>query len=848
MASLFDVFGRLLLEGDQQFVAEAAKAGKRAGEASGKAMGGSLSSTLKATVGTGFKVLASGAALALGAATKGALQLEDATARYRAETGATAEEAERAGKAINRVAGDQRMSLEAVTDIAIRVKRDLGAVGEEADRLTDRFALFARVTRQDAAGSVEAFDDILDSWGLDASRTGEVMDKLLVSQQRFGGSIQDTQRTLAALAPAMRAANMELDDGIALLGLFGSKGLDANAASAAFAKALTKVKSPAELQALIDDISATTDPFKRAAKAADLFGARAGAKLANALGGVRLDDYAISMDDAAGATERAGEALDSTFSAQIAKKISQVGAAVRGFGADLGPALTGAAALASLGGALGLDKVLSKGWTAAGNSGAVKKAIALVGGKSATLYLTALIAGDRLQAALAGAWDKLPVTGAKAAGTKAGAAFTAGVTLGLVALVGVVAKAITDNVVAPFQDAQVAKLIAQGNIETLRNARRLVELELQSGKLFGFLDFDPFGLKDGAKANAAQLDAAIEQLSTRAKDAWVGDMSAGGKLGAQGFVDSAASGIAGGEPEVTAAAGEMTKGIGPVLLESSTQAYLAGQETPQQMADGIRSKRDMVTGAMSALTDALANAMSPAKERAQLIGQLTGEEIAKGLRSKDPAVRAQAVATREVLLNRLRELVPANGVLGKRASAELAKALKSKDPAVRAAAKHVKDIVNDKLRETATGAAAAGARTGTAFISAIKRVVSASGAVTVQFRQSGINSIGGKARGGPVLAGVPTWVGEEGKEIFIPEVDGHVLNHTQSMAASSGASAVVQPDWTPGGDTYNVPLHVTGVLRAETPGDLVRPLLLAARTGALSNPRRRRHVAVPTRA
>ena len=70
------------------------------------------------------------------------------------------------------------------------------------------------------------------------------------------------------VAPAMRAANMSIDDGIALLNVFGAKGLDAGQASAAFAKALTKVKSPKELQDLITDISNTKDPFERAAKAA----------------------------------------------------------------------------------------------------------------------------------------------------------------------------------------------------------------------------------------------------------------------------------------------------------------------------------------------------------------------------------------------------------------------------------------------------------------------------------------------------------------------------------------------------------------------------------------------------
>jgi len=63
-------------------------------------------------------------------------------------------------------------------------------------------------------------------------------------------------------------------------------------------------RKPEELQALIKDVASTVDPFKRAQKAADLFGARAGPKLAQALAdsGGDLDAFGIKMDDAKDAT------------------------------------------------------------------------------------------------------------------------------------------------------------------------------------------------------------------------------------------------------------------------------------------------------------------------------------------------------------------------------------------------------------------------------------------------------------------------------------------------------------------------------------------------------------------
>jgi hypothetical protein len=327
------------------------KEAQKAGDAGAKTLSQRLSAGLK--VGGINKVAASLSLVTAGVA-KGAMDMEDQTARFASATGASLGESKKTMEGINRIAGDQQQSLASVTDAAIAVRRDMGLVGDEATAMTEKIVKFARVTGMDATQAVKGLDDVTDSWGLTTKDTSVVMDKMIVSQQKFGGSIQDNLVTLSALAPAMRAANMTVDDGIALLGLFGSKGLDAGQASAAFAKALTKVKSPAELQKLIDDISNTKDPFLRAAKAADLFGAKAGAKLANALGGVNLKDYKIGMDEAANATSHAADVLDSSFGAKFRKLMSQAHAALRSFGADFGPSLSAAASLGLLANALGV--------------------------------------------------------------------------------------------------------------------------------------------------------------------------------------------------------------------------------------------------------------------------------------------------------------------------------------------------------------------------------------------------------------------------------------------------------------------------------------------------------------
>ena len=813
MASLIDVFGRLLLEdGGRKFVADAAKAGEAAGGATSQTMGQRLTAGLKTSLGVGAKLLATGASAAFGIATKGALEMENATARYRAETGATAEEAKAALSAVNAIAGRQRQSLEAVTDVAVKVRRDLGAVGDQAATLTEQFVLFARVTRQDAAAAVSDFDDILDSWGLKATDAQSVMDKLLVSQQRFGGDITQTAKSLAQLAAPMRAANFTIDDGISLLGLFGSKGLDAQQGAAAFAKALTKVKSPAELQKLIDDISATEDPFKRAQKAADLFGAKAGAKLANALGGVDLKDYAISMDDAAGATQRAGDALDSTFSAQVQKKISEAGAALRAFGQDMGPAVTGLASLASLGGSLGLDKLLAKGFGKLAGSALVKGAAGKAGAAIGLIFSGAMFAAEQLQGLLSSAFSALPGS-SKVMGALKGAGGALGGSLGAFAAVGLAAalwvavfdtyNKIKDGLAQ--QNAAISSAVgdqvATGTTEALQQSKAALEQGLKD--INGVWDAGIF-TTDSRKKLEADLASVNAELARRA----------------QQLPESAAAGVQAGTPALTQAIGEMYGPPAPPPGVLQT-AQATGEAIPETVAQGIRKKRDAISSAMSDLTDLLKNAMSPATEVARLTGQLTSTELAKGLRSKDPVVREAAQNAEKLILDRLSDLAAQGVPFGKKAAQALRDGLKSKDPVVRAQAQRIKSIVEGKFSSIdgkgagqsadqglakglahKAGTVGAAARTvGGTIANNIIAGVAAQTKIPL-WKFGGIRALG---TGGHLDAGEPAIVGERGKpELWIPDVPGTVVPTTAGTAAAAvpvGQQLTVNVEVRPGSDT-----------------------------------------------
>jgi hypothetical protein len=359
---------------------------------------------------------------AAGVALGGALvqqfgQLEQATANFRRETGATAEEAREATKAINAMAGDNLQPIAEIGDALAKVHTDLGLTGDAAAAAAQDFLDFGRATGQDAGAAVLAFDDILDAWGLEASEATKIMDALVLSHQKYGGSIQDNQALLNQLAPALKAANMSWEDGLGILNLFARAGVGAEAAATGLNRALSKVSSPEELQQLLSDISATEDDFTRAQKAAELFGNRAGPKLANALADANgdLTQFKVNMDDAEGATDRAADA-SMTMADQVKLAFrgvvsdaaalfgpdSEILTAIGSLGLLLAPALKGAflvakAALtpvmAAIGAALGVTMAGSEGIGSAAVQGAMVNAGTASGRAFGIAWQAAALAG-----------------------------------------------------------------------------------------------------------------------------------------------------------------------------------------------------------------------------------------------------------------------------------------------------------------------------------------------------------------------------------------------------------------------------------------------------------------------
>lgn len=364
MASIADLFVRLMAD-DKGLEAQVTGSAKRAGDKAGTTMGQRMGAGIKAGAKAGLVGIGAVVGTAFGLGLRGVVELDTAMADFQATTGATQDEVNDASDAVLEFSRRNLQPIDEITDTMANLRTEMGLTQEQAEDMTEPFLKFAEVTGQQGPDAVSAFDDILDAWNLDASDSQGIMDKLIESHQRYGGSVDENQAMLAKLAPVMQGANLTYDDGIGLLNLFAASGIDASKAPQALTAALSKVKSPEQLQRLIDDITNTEDPFKRAQKAIDLFGARAGPQLAQALqpGSGGLDDFRVSTEEAAGATDEASDAFESSFGRQAQLWLNNIKGMATGLVQDLGPGIGGLAGAAAIGGpAIGnLFKLMGRG-------------------------------------------------------------------------------------------------------------------------------------------------------------------------------------------------------------------------------------------------------------------------------------------------------------------------------------------------------------------------------------------------------------------------------------------------------------------------------------------------------
>lgn len=671
---------------------DAVAAATTAGDAAGK----SFSDRFGSVVRTGAKAVFLGGAAVFTGLSFLANQGADAMARYRAETGATQEEAEDALGRMDRLAKSNLQSFGVVADVLTQVRTQMGLTGDEGERMAERILKWSTATGQDAVAATEAWDDALDAWNLTADDSQAVMDVLLASHQKYGGAIAASQDALTKLAPALTAANMGWEDAVGLINLANDAGIEAADMVPALQRALTKVKSPEELKTLLADIGGTADAFARTEKAADLFGSRGAAKLGRALGeaGGDLDRFKVHAEDAAGAVDEAASAIEDTLPNKVKMAVNSALASLRDLGTDFGPALTGSAALISLGSsfasALRLDKaigaVLGPAFTAASNSPIVQTVVKAAGANVGKLFVLGMSIG--LAALIIDTWVKAIndareeiINDPGSVEIVEGVAGRAPVWAAARLRAGQEAQKLGADVLAKFNDGySKAALAGKTPYEAIADGLRAVGPEGERiAKEIGGEVWEAFkngvvygpplppgyitGRLFGGPSRGTFLDTATEQATRNSAIALVndfyravGDAIARQQLAAGRYLDPITALRSLFPPKAAEAAGEETaasfvggfSGYDFVRKAVEHAKMLAGfraigTRIPAEIAAGGQERENDLLAFLSNLREILLHGLSPRTTLLRLVGGKAVDDFVAGLNSKKAGAEEAAI-------------------------------------------------------------------------------------------------------------------------------------------------------------------------------------------------------------
>ena len=289
-----------------------------------------------------------GAAGALfGIAAKNALELTNATAKWRAETGSTAQQAQAAQQTLNGLFRQNLQGYDELGATLAALQTDLGLTQDQAAKAAQSFLDFANATGINSTDAVKNLDDITAAYNLKATDSGKIMDLLVASHQKYGGSIQENTDALIKMGPALGALGVSVEQANGLLNLFADSGIKASAAQAAMNGAITKLPKGTSLLQFMQHLQNTKSDSKRAEEAIKVFGARAGPALAASLGKstTALQDHVIKFRHVKGASKDAGDAIKNDFSSQAQLAIQNLTGFLGDIGTKFGPLLTAFAML-----------------------------------------------------------------------------------------------------------------------------------------------------------------------------------------------------------------------------------------------------------------------------------------------------------------------------------------------------------------------------------------------------------------------------------------------------------------------------------------------------------------------
>ena len=224
------------------------------------------------------------------------------------KTGATGEQLEDMQKRMENIATSIPISFETAGAAIGEVNTRFGVTGQELEDLSAHFIKFAELNGTDVSSSIDSVQKMMSAFGLETKDAGAVLDMLNKVGQDTGISVTKLADSLVTNGSALRELNLNAADSAVLLGNLEKSGIDTSVVMTGLSKAQQKAAKDGK------DMSAVLETaFSSSANAVEIFGAKAGPKLYEAMqsGILTMDMFSgglVTLEDNLGSVNDTFEA------------------------------------------------------------------------------------------------------------------------------------------------------------------------------------------------------------------------------------------------------------------------------------------------------------------------------------------------------------------------------------------------------------------------------------------------------------------------------------------------------------------------------------------------------------
>jgi TP901 family phage tail tape measure protein len=252
--------------------------------------------------------------VALGAASVAAFdEVDSGTDEIIKKTGATGEAAKDLEKIYKDVASSVPDSFEEVSAAVGETSVRLELTGDKLKAASEDFLKFAKVNGTDVSTSVQLVSRAMGDAGIKADDYKLVLDKLTVAAQKSGIGVDALAENLAKYGAPMRALGLDMNTSIALFSAWEKAGVNTEIAFSGMKKAISNwgkagKDSGKEFAKTLEEIKKCPDLASATSKAIEVFGAKAGPDLADAIKGGRFEVTQYTE-----ALKKSGDSVNNTY-------------------------------------------------------------------------------------------------------------------------------------------------------------------------------------------------------------------------------------------------------------------------------------------------------------------------------------------------------------------------------------------------------------------------------------------------------------------------------------------------------------------------------------------------------